>query len=137
MYIFTMTFNIIPDDIISYELPKYDFWKLTIYDRYILDKFEFNKNNTFRVKYKFKNPSNYNIVNHIDGNKLNNNVKNLEWCTKEYNWEYSKEKQLDAMKKLHKNPEYSEKMKKLWESDEWKEMVKETHLSKSKITGSY
>ena len=27
------------------------------------------------------NPNNYKIVNHIDENKLNNNVKNLEWCT--------------------------------------------------------
>lgn len=32
-----------------------------------------------------ENPYNYDIVNHIDGNKRNNNYQNLEWCTLSHN----------------------------------------------------
>lgn len=31
-------------------------------------------------------------VNHKDQNKTNNNINNLEWCTSQYNCEYSKSK---------------------------------------------
>lgn len=36
------------------------------------------------------NPNGYEQVNHKDENPLNNTVENLEWCTKQYNLEYSK-----------------------------------------------
>lgn len=35
-----------------------------------------------------ENPNNLRCVNHIDENKLNNNVSNLEWCTSKYNANY-------------------------------------------------
>ena len=36
------------------------------------------------------NPQNYPVVNHIDGNKQNNDISNLEWCTQEHNMEEAK-----------------------------------------------
>jgi hypothetical protein len=45
------------------------------------------------------NPNNCKVINHIDGNKLNNNVENLEWCTYKENTAHALENKLI---KLHR-----------------------------------
>ena len=45
------------------------------------------------------NPSNYKYVNHIDSDKLNNSLENLEWCTNSYNVKHG----WDSGNRTHKN----------------------------------
>lgn len=47
------------------------------------------------------NPNNYPIINHIDGNSLNNNVNNLEWCTYKHNAIHALENGLVKMHKIN------------------------------------
>lgn len=48
------------------------------------------------------NPCGYDMVNHIDRNTLNNYADNLEWCTQQYNNEYSHNKRVQQFDKSGK-----------------------------------
>lgn len=50
--------------------------------------------NRLVAKTFIENPDNYEVVNHIDGNKLNNNVSNLEWCSNKMNRQHAIENNL-------------------------------------------
>ncbi len=41
-----------------------------------------------------ENPNNYTIINHKDGNPLNNNANNLEWCTQAQNVKHAIDNEL-------------------------------------------
>lgn len=59
--------------------------------------------------YFIPNPNNYEIVNHKDENKLNNNVDNLEWCDAKYNNNYgtSIQRRIQTLKN-HKQKKYTQ-----------------------------
>lgn len=80
-------------------------------DRFGYEKVILCKNNTQKhffihrlVAMAFvSNPDNFPLINHIDEDKLNNRVENLEWCTPRYNSNYgSRNKKLSAKLKLIK-----------------------------------
>lgn len=56
------------------------------------------------------NPNSYTDVNHIDENKKNNSVSNLQWCTHLYNMNYGNVKKLISEANKGKTPSLETKL---------------------------
>ena len=57
------------------------------------------------------NPDSLPEINHKDNNPLNNNVSNLEWCTREYNIAYREKYGKPAKESVPKSPVYAVNLK--------------------------
>lgn len=78
------------------------------------------------------NPNKYDMVNHIDGNKLNNDISNLEWCNASMNVRHAYEHGL-IHPKTTRVIQYTKNMEKVKEWESIEDACKALHLNHANV----
>lgn len=97
------------------------------------------KNGKYKYKYIHRliaeayipNPDNLPEVNHMDENKEHNYTNNLEWCSKEYNNNYST--RTERAGKAHRKPIYCVELDKVYECQSI--ACKELNINAGQLSG--
>ena len=74
------------NNIIKQYINNKGYYTVTLYRNHKSSRYNVH---TLIAKTFIKNNDNLPLINHMDGNKLNNNINNLEWCTSRHNIEHA------------------------------------------------
>lgn len=75
-------FNTLTNNYIKGDINNFGYYRVCLWENRKKKRFFRHR---LVAEYFLDNPENKKFVNHIDGNKANNNLSNLEWCTRSEN----------------------------------------------------
>lgn len=82
------------------------------------------------------NPNGYTEINHIDENKDNNCVENLEWCTRKYNVHYNNDSMIikgaEKQRKYFGQYDLDGKLIRVWHG--FKKLHRETEFDRTEVS---